>query len=113
MKNENSHYGTKKPNTYSIVERRFADGSIKYFIEVQPHLETMFDCMYVETYILDYTYDDIDKALAKILDLQENDKSTTVIEDVKYDVVDGKVVIKKYTNQIFTSTTTTDAKLED
>lgn len=98
MKNKKSeiNFGTKHPVEYEILERHFGDGQIKFFINELTYY-VVLSCFTLNDRLLDESFDDIDSAFNRLLELKELDKPTTIVDEIVYTIKDGKLCIKNQT----------------
>jgi hypothetical protein len=95
MKNKKSeiNFGTKHPVEYEILERHFGDGQIKFFINELTY-DLHFACFALSDRLLDESFDDINSAFNRVLELKEIDKPTTIVDEIVYTIKDGKLCKK-------------------
>lgn len=96
-KNEKSeiNFGTKYTVEYEILERKFGDGQIKFFINEMTYSSTHYFPLCDR--LLDESFDDIDSAFNRVLELKEIDKPTTIVNEIVYTIKDGKLCMKNQT----------------
>jgi catalase (peroxidase I) len=75
-------FGKKTDNSYKIIERKFKDNNVYFFVEITNTFDLQcFDMKFPETYIFEETFKSYDDALECVNKLKEEDKKITVLEE--------------------------------
>jgi hypothetical protein len=75
-------FGKKTDNGYKIIERKFKDNNVYFFVEITNTFDLQcFDIKFPETYIFEKTFKTYDDALECVNELKEEDKKITVLEE--------------------------------
>jgi hypothetical protein len=75
-------FGKKTDNVYKIIERKFKDNSVYFFIEITNTFDLQcFDIKFPETYIFEKSFKRWEDALKCVEELKEEDKKITVLEE--------------------------------
>lgn len=76
----------KIPNSYRVIERKFADGSIKFFIEVTMHFDSSVGIDFPTPVILDQDFLWQFAAKKIVNQLKEEEKSFLIVDEKYIDV---------------------------
>ena len=75
-------FGKKTDNVYKIIERKFKDNSVYFFVEITNTFDLqLFDIKLPETYIFEESFKTYNDALECVNKLKEEDKKITVLEE--------------------------------
>lgn len=75
-------FGKKTDNVYKIIERKFKDNSVHFFVEITSTFDLQSDNIkYPETYIFEESFKTYNDALECVNKLKEEDKKITVLEE--------------------------------
>lgn len=81
-KNTYPIFGKKTDNTYKIIERKYKNDKVRFFVEVTNTISvTSFDAKFPEVYIHHKPYKTYEKALKCVAKLKEKDKKVTVLDE--------------------------------
>jgi hypothetical protein len=76
-------FGKKTDNEYKIIERKFKDNSVYFFVEITNTFTLESFAIYIpETYIFEESFKTYDDALECVNKLKEEDKKITVLEEI-------------------------------
>lgn len=82
-------FGKKKDNTYRIIERKYKNGDIGFFVEVTNNgfeIEE-FDMTFPDVFIHNKkAFKSLQEAVSCVDDLKEEDKKLTVLEETIHEV---------------------------
>ena len=84
-KKDNINFGKKDDNTYRIIERIYKDNSIIFLVEITSNFDSTFiDFDNVEFY--GQTFSNLDDAKTCVVELKNEDKKNTILEDKIHDL---------------------------
>lgn len=81
-------YGKKLDDIFRIVERKYKDGSVGFFVEVTTHIDTSFCVDLPQINIYEQRFETFDEALECANKLKEEDKIITVEEETIHTLSD-------------------------
>lgn len=81
-RNDFFQFGKKTDNGYKIIERKFKDNSVYFFVEITKKYDLQsLEIRSPETYIFEESFKTYDEALECINNLKEEEKKITVLEE--------------------------------
>ena len=81
-RNDFFQFGKKNDNGYKIIERKFKDNSVYFFVEITKKYDLQsLEIRSPETYIFEESFKTYDEALECINNLKEEEKKITVLEE--------------------------------
>ncbi|MCK9416972.1 hypothetical protein M0Q97_09970 [Candidatus Dojkabacteria bacterium] len=83
-KNKFWEFGKKTDNKYRIIERKFKDNNVLFFVEITNTLQSMFE--FIDSFILEESFKTYDEALECVNKLKEEDKKITVLEEIIHEI---------------------------
>jgi hypothetical protein len=76
---ETIQFGKKLDNEFKIIERKFKDNNVYFFIEITK--KYISECYQTESYIHENSFDTYDDAFKFVEILKKEDKKVTVLEE--------------------------------
>lgn len=83
----NLDFGKKQNNVYKIIERKYQNGTTKFFIQETKYLdvENNFGLTFDDVNIIDSSFNSLTEAVAQVEKYKEYDKTKTVSEEKIHD----------------------------
>lgn len=82
MKKKIVQFGKKTDNIYKIIERKFKDNNVYFFVEITNIMDLqLFDIEIPDTYIFEESFKTYDEALNCVNKLKKEDEKITVSEE--------------------------------